>query len=334
MTGRLIRTSERSTFNKCRWAWSLSYQRRLRQRRPAPVLRFGTLVHEALADYYIPGRKRGPHPALNFLKAYDRNIAEMGEFAVRLTEDEEVKWEDARELGVEMLEDYVEEYGDDSDWEVVAAEQPFRAPVRHPVTGAVIFYYAGIVDVIMRQRSTGRIYVWDHKTTDSIERWMKTLGMNEQASSYWAHAVPWMKEQGIINPRVFNDMSGLMFNFLKRARRDDRPQNNLGQYLNQDGSVSKRQPKPRFHREPTYRSPQDRARQVERAIADFTEITMVENGELPNKKSPGPFTCGMCGWLDVCEMHETGADYMTLLEGITEDWDPYEEHEIKFAEQT
>jgi Zierdtviridae exonuclease len=331
---RLIRTSERSTYRKCRWAWDLSYNHRLRQRRPSPVLRFGTLVHEALAEYYIPGKKRGPHPAKNFIRAYERNIAEMGEFRIKMTDEEDTKWEDAKEMGVEMLQDYVELYEGDQDWEVIASECPFEAPVYHPRTGVLLFYYAGIVDLIMRQRSTGRIFVWDHKTTDSIGRWLKTLGMNEQASAYWTHAVPWMRDQGIINSKVFDDMSGLYFNFLRRARRDTRPQNALGQYLNQDGSVSKKQPADRFHREPTYRSEGDRARQLQRSLDDYQEITMVQNGELPVVKSPGPFTCGMCGWLDVCELHETGADWQTLLAGITEEWDPYDEHEIRYDEQS
>lgn len=314
--------------------WDLSYNQRLRQRRPSPVLRFGTIVHEALAEYYIPGKKRGPHPAKNFLKAYARNIEELGDFRIKLTEEEESKWEDVRELGVELLEDYVEYYHGDQDWEVIAAECPFEAPVYHPKTGVLLFYYAGIVDLIMRQRSTGRIFVWDHKTTDSIERWLKTLGMNEQASAYWTHAVPWMRDQGLINARIFDDMSGLYFNFLRRARRDQRPQNALGQYLNKDGSVSKIQPAERFHREPTYRSQGDRERQMQRALDDYQEITMAENGELPIKKSPGPFTCGMCGWLDVCELHESGADWEILLQGITEEWNPYDEHEIRYDEQT
>jgi hypothetical protein len=237
-------------------------------------------------------------------------------------------------LGVELLDDYVEEYRGDPDWEVIAAECPFEAPVYHPRTGVLLFYYAGIVDLIMKQRSTGRIFVWDHKTTDSIGRWMKSLGMNEQSTAYWTHAVPWMRDQGIINAKVFDDMSGLYFNFLRRARRDDRPKNALGQYLNKDGTVSKKQPADRFARIPTYRSEHDREMHMARALEDFKEMEMVKNGELTVLKNPGPVTCGMCGWLDVCEMHETGADWKLLLDGITEEWDPYSEHEIRISEQT
>src|SRR5262245_57399938 len=176
---RLIRTSEQQSYNRCKWAWDLSYNQRLRQKRPGPVLRFGTLVHEALAEWYIPGRKRGEHPARAFVRVYDQHVAETGEFVIRGidSETDEKKWEDARELGVDMLTRYVDHFGHDEDWEVIATECPFQAPVLHPRTGRVLFEMVGTLDLIMRQVSTKRIFVWDHKTTDSISRWLKTLSM-------------------------------------------------------------------------------------------------------------------------------------------------------------
>jgi hypothetical protein len=292
------------------------------------------LIHLALHGYYKVGRKRGPHPAKLFIKAYEEECEELGEFVLRGldSENDEAKWEDAKELGVEMLEAYVELYGNDSDWEVLGTEQPFQYPVRHPQTGKVLFNYVGIIDLIMRQVSTGRIWIWDHKTTDSIARWLRTLPLNEQAGSYWAFGVPWMREQGIINPRILDDLSGMYFNFLRRARRDERPTNALGQFLNKDGTVSKRQPPQQFHREPTYRTDYDRDQVYRRALNDFREMEMVRKGRLANKKSPSIFNCPNCGWTDVCELHETGADWKLMLDATTETWEPYAEHEIRDAE--
>lgn len=328
---RLIRTSEQQSYNRCKWAWNLSYNQGLRQRRAGPVLRFGTLVHEALAAYYIPGRKRGEHPAKAFVKVYEKDVAEFGEFAIRGidSDDAVTKWEDARELGVDMLNAYVEEYKGDPDWEVVATEQPFQAPVYHPRSGRELFKMVGILDLIMRQRSTGRIWVWDHKTTDSISRWLKTLSLNPQASNYWTFGAPWMREQGIISPDVFDDLSGLMFNFLRRAMQDTRPRNALGQYLNQDQSVSKKQPPAYFHREPTYRSDYDKEQTRRRALNMHREMEMVKRGDLAVMKHPNTMICAQCGWYDVCELHEYGKDWELLLNSITEEWDPYEPHEIR-----
>lgn len=332
----LVRTSERSAFKRCRWAWDKSFNEGLRQKRDAPVLRFGTLVHEALAAYYVKGTKRGPHPAETFQAVYDREVAEIGEFGLYWDDysgswEPDEKWTDARELGTELLEMYVEKYGSDSDWEILCTEQAFQQPVRNPRTNRIMFYYVGIVDLIVRQISTGRIYIVDHKTTRAIN--VQALGLNEQAGSYWTFGVEWLLDQGYLNEKTFSDLSGLTFNFLRRTRRDTRPQDEEGHYLNLDGSVSKRQPSPIFHREPTWRSTHDRDQVRRRALNDFREMQMVESGDLAVTKNPGPFTCTGCGWLDVCELHETGADWRPMLAATTEEWSPYAEHEVRDSEQ-
>src|SRR5262245_40416623 len=114
MAIKLVRTSERTSFNRCRWAWDLSFNQTLRQRRDAPVLACGPLCHEALAAYYVKGRKRGPHPSKTFLKVYERDVREAGEFAVLAGYDEEgnpefsdEEWVDAKELGHDLLTAYV-----------------------------------------------------------------------------------------------------------------------------------------------------------------------------------------------------------------------------------
>lgn len=331
---RLVRTSERASFKKCRWAWNLSFNRRLRQKRDAPVLRFGSLVHLALAEWYIPGRKRGRNPVVAFEKAYARDIKEAGEFVVygesgNIEENEQ--WVNALELGQELLEMYLENYGHDRDWKVLATEQAFKIPVFHPKTGKVLFQYTGILDLIMEEISSERIWIWDHKTTGAIN--LKALGLNEQFGSYWAFGTEWIQKQGILTPKNFNDLSGLLVNYLRRARIDARPRNELGQSLNQDGSVSKRQQAAVFHREPTWRTMEDREQVRRRAMNDWREMEMVADGRLALNKTPSVFNCPSCPWLDACELHETGNDYERFIRSTTEEYRPYEAQEIADAEK-
>lgn len=332
---KLVRTSERSAFKKCRWMWDLSYNQGLRQRRDAPVLRFGSIVHEALAEYYVPGRKRKPKvlvPA--FKRAYEQDVRAAGEFVV-YGEDGDIlegeKWQNARDMGVEMLEMYIERYGDDKDWTVLCTEQAFRVPVRHPKTGKVLFKYAGILDLVMKQHSTGRIWIWDHKTTVAVN--LRALGLNEQFGSYWTFGTEWIRKQGLLETSELNDLSGLMVNYLRRARRDVRPSNELGQSLNKDGSVSKVQQAAIFHREPTFRTEHDRQNVRIRALNDNREMEMVKAGNLAADKSPSIFNCPSCQWLDACELHETGGDFQRFIDATTEKYDPYSQHEIEDAEK-
>jgi hypothetical protein len=330
----LVRTSERGAFNRCRWAWDMSYNQRLRQRRDRPVLRFGTLIHKALADYYVIGRRRGADPIKSFVKHYEADVKEAGEFMLMVADEYEdpegTEWEDAKDLGIVMLERYLAKYKGDPGWEVLATEQPFQVLVKNPRTGKPMFYYVGILDLVMREISTGRVWIWDHKTCGSID--LTALGLNEQFGSYWAFGTEWLRDKNIIRPDYFNDLSGLMVNFLRRGKRDDRPQNEDGLYLNKDGSVSKRQPRPFFHREPTFRTEHDREQVRRRAMNDFREMEMARRGDLPINKRPGMFKCRGCSWLDACELHETGADWERFVVGTTEEYDPYSEHEIRDAE--
>jgi hypothetical protein len=293
------------------------------------------LIHEALAEYYVIGKKRKPKvlvPA--FRAAYERDITAAGEFVVYGEDgdpDADEKWINALDLGVEMLEMYIERYGDDKGWEVLATEQPFRVPVYNPRNGRYLFTYAGILDLIMREIPKDRIWIWDHKTTGSIN--LRALGLNEQFGSYWTFGTEWIKEQGLLKDKDFQDLSGLMVNYLRRARRDDRPRDAEGHALNKDGSVSKRQQAAVFHREPTFRSLDDRERVRRRAMNDNREMQMVRAGTLPADKSPSIFNCPSCPWLDACELHETGADWERFVEATTEKYDPYSQHEIESAEK-
>lgn len=327
----LVRTSERSAFNRCRWAWDMSYNNRLRQRRDRPVLRFGTLIHRALADYYVIGRRRGADPVKSFLKYYEEDVKRAGEFMVLVGDEYEdpegTEWVDTKDLGVVMMERYLDRYHGDPDWEVLATEQPFQVLVKNPRTGKPMFYYVGILDLIVRQISTGRVWIWDHKTTGAID--LHALGLNEQFGSYWCFGTEWLKTKNIIKPTHFNDLSGLMVNFLRRGKRDDRPTNDDGLYLNQDGSVSKRQPRPFFHREPTFRTEYDREQVRLRALNDFREMEMARRGDLPINKKPSIWHCKGCTWLDACELHETGSDWVPFVNATTEEWDPYEQQEIR-----
>jgi hypothetical protein len=286
--------------------------------------------------YYVKGRKRGMHPAKAFTKVYDADIKIAGEFAVfaetgDVLEGEE--WVDARQLGIDMMEMYVEEYRGDRDWEVLATEQPFQVPVYNPRNGKYLFTYAGILDVIMKQRSTSRIFIWDHKTCRAITDVLYGMPLNDQFGSYWTFGSEWLRTQGILRQSQFKDLSGLLVNIIRRAKRDDRDQDENGHYLNKDGSVSKRQPAQIFHREPTYRSEHDKQEVLRRALNDHREMEMVRRGELPADKSPSLWHCKGCAWLDICELHETGSDWKPMLSSTTEEWDPYAQHEIEYDEK-
>jgi hypothetical protein len=315
----------------------LTYNRDLKPLTDAPALRFGSLCHKALAGWYIPGTKRGVHPAKGFAEAYDAEIAANEEtFGFRAGDDE--KWENARALGIAMMTNYVEEYGTDPDWEVIATEMPFEVLVEHEVRikewphsrVEPWFMYVGIIDGCWRHRPTKEIWIPDHKSTKGIgDSKLKYLQVDDQAGMYWSYGVQFLRDQGILKPK--QQLAGMLYNFLRKAMPDERPSKIVGghrRYLNKDGSVSLKQPSPYFLRQPIFRDEFDREEAKRRAAVDMTRIQLVRDGTLEMSKNPGMFTCPTCSMRDACELHETGHDWEGFLAQTSKAWDPYAEHEI------
>lgn len=309
----LLSTSERTCFVRCRAKWNWHYNEGWSADLAKPALRFGDLIHQSLAVYYKPGKTRGVHPATTFKKLYRIECAKDKKFGIR---DESGEWADAGEMGVEVLTHYVDHYGKDLGIEIVAPEMPFK--VKLIDVGGKPFYYVGRFDAVYRSIESGEYGLLEHKTAGTIS--IAHLEMDEQASSYWAFAPLRLRELGLLNE--LGDLDLVLYNFLRKAKKDPRPQNAEGLYLNKptkefpEGAVSKVQPPPYFHREPVFRDEFDRKRVLLRIRQQAWEMRMVREGKLPIYKSPMTMfgsNCGDCEFADVCELHETGSDYKSVL---------------------
>lgn len=323
-----LRTSERSTFKRCRWQWDRNYNDRLKPIKEAPALRFGTLIHKALELRYPKGIRRGPKPAETFEKLFYEDLKyeqeQWGTFA-----DEE--WTDALELGVNMMENFIEEYGRDEDWKVIESEMTFTVPVLDPETGKPLFNYVGTMDGVWQNRMDGGIRIQDWKTTANDPTKVAHLILDDQASAYWTWGVDWLISQKILKPKQQALLDGMLYTYMRKGKRDERPRNAEGHCLNKDGTVSKKQPAPLFHRELVYRSEHEREEARRRVIAEFKEMQMVRSGELDAYKTPGsgPMShCNFCPYRDLCELHEMGSDWEGLSKATMTTWDPYADHEV------
>lgn len=300
------------------WAWQEGYRPKV----SGPALRFGTLVHKALELRYPPGIKRGPHPALSFEQLYEEELKEAMAFGFR---DEDGEWNDAGTLGVAMLNAFVDEYGEDDEWRVLSSEQMFEVKLSNDANGGHPLYYVGTLDGVWRHRVSKHIILKEWKTTDQF--WFKFLPLDEQAGSYWAFAPPWLRKHKIL--KAEEKLKGILYTFLRKSMPDERPRDSLGQSLNKDGSVSKRQPAPLFHRELVFRDEYDRRMIRARTLAQAGEMEQIRRGRMSVYKTPGRFTCAGCQFIGPCELHETGADYKPLLRSHYEVYNPYGAHEVR-----
>ena len=372
-----LRTSERSSFTTCRQRWQWSYVDRLRPRtETGGALWFGDLVHQALAAYYIPGRKRGPHPAGTFEQLYHKSVEKALGDGFNVWADDE--WKDALELGMGMLHGYVDKWAArDEQYEVIASEVQFRFPVRRARGEPILFYYVGTIDGVWKDRTKSkRPYLFaEHKTASAIS--VDGLALDEQAGSYWTYGPAALKRMGILTENLSEEIECVMYNFLRKAIPDPAAVfNDQGHKLNKPrkdalrdycavnglplakwngatvdelieligrekayracGEVSKVQQSALFQREPIYRSRVDRERVHQRVIAQWDEMQECLRDPTRIYKIPGPWYnphCRGCTFRDMCELHETGNDWIAMKEATMEVWNPYEQHEIEHDER-
>lgn len=331
----LLRQSERGAFKRCNWAWYQGYVKKLKPmvETNKTAAEFGTLIHVALAEYYIPGTVRGPHPADTFDKLAKDQVAAVR--TVEYTNDENVaKWEDFHDLGINLMEEYVNYYRGDAHWDVLDAERRFDVvipDVRHqPLISEKgkrgyrpIVTLVGTFDLCYRDLNDEQVKMCDHKTATTLQTHHLTL--DEQASTYIAVATTALRHQGLIGPK--ESVTGMEYNFIRKGAIDDRPTDENGMRLNKNGTVSKRQPSPLFLRHFVARTAKERQRQIVRISEEARVMQMVRDGSLPLLKTPQR-DCNWCSFFDICEIDETGdkdsLDY--FIESTMKQHDPYHDH--------
>lgn len=327
------------------------------------ALTFGTMVHGALAEYYIPGRKRGRHPAEAFIEIYDTDADEHGGKGFDQWDDDGNKI-DARELGWAMLSAYIERWGDDSNYEVLMPEMAFQIDV-YDKQGRYLCTLVGTVDGPMRNRKTGRIELFEHKTAKSISEVRLNSGYGEQGLTYWWALNLWLQHIGELKEGELVD--SVRYNFLRKGFPDERPRNAQGHYLNQPkkddliaalaskdiylpgrptmdvltsacaevgldagqlGQVSAKQPTPLFVRQELVLGVNELMQFQKRLRSQAWEMQQVREGKIPIYKNPTKDCDWDCPFKFACELHEMGGDYETVLEFEFKEWEPYEVHEL------
>lgn len=324
MTGEvMLRTSERKSFRACPQAWWWRYRENLVPvGRPAAPLWFGTGVHYALAEWYKPGLRRGVRPATTFARWLDAERIEDEPIVAGQDATGQSVYEDARILGVHMLKNYVDLYQKDQDKETLAIEQPFQVDITDE-RGRYLVTLVGTFDGVYYDNIDGQIYLWEHKTANKIGT--AFLALDDQAGSYFAVASTVLRANGMLSKD--ERINGILYNYLRKAKPDDRPQNELGHYLNKNGSVSLRQPKSAFHREVIERNEGEVQSQLRRVADDARWMRAVETGRAPLIKNTN-FNCPYCPFFDMCILDEKGNQraVKTLKKTAYIQIDPYVDH--------
>jgi hypothetical protein len=227
----MLRTSERKAFKRCPQQWWWAYREGLvPKRRKSGALWFGTGIHLALEHWYVPGKQRGVDPRETWAKFVGEQIehVKVEMLSGDAKEGSDVVWMEAGELGEAILANYLKEFGNDEQWEVISPEKTFKVTVPKPGTQTPLVKYVGTFDLVARDLDTGQILLWDHKTAKAIQ--LGHLPLDDQAGSYWAVASHVLRQEGILKPT--ESIQGILYNFIMKSPPDDRDEDELGRKRN------------------------------------------------------------------------------------------------------
>lgn len=341
-----------------KWEWG--YNLRHSTPQPKGALTFGTMCHSALELWYPPGRERGIHPAETFARIYDEQPDVFSQW------DEEGNRVPARDLGIAMMNGYVEQYGEDKTIEILQPEIPMQIDILDR-NGKYLCTFVCKGDAAYRDLRTGRVGFLEHKTAKAVpEEVFVNTGYGDAALAYYWAAELWFKEQGWLEAGEHVDH--VRFNWLKKALPDSRPRNESGHYLNkpgkdalaaaceaaglptkgtiaalserlvacgytefdieQLGEVSKVQTGSLFSRFQMDFGPGQLARINERLRHEAYMMAQARAGKIPILKNPTKDCAWKCEFKNACELHEMGGDWESVLELEMVPWDPYSDHEM------
>lgn len=358
-----IRNSERGTLDRCPQQWWWGWREGLRAKETARPLWFGTAIHEGLAEWYQPGKKRSKDYIDKFRESADMEAEYIRTEVGGMDEDE---WVDARTLGETMLRGYVETYGKDPNWNVIATEQEFEVRIPAPFLKAGYFILNGTVDgVYVDEGDRNKPKLMEHKTAASIS--VAHLPMDNQAGTYWMVAHTVGRSQGWLGPK--QNIGEITYNFLRKAMPTTKQRDAQGYVLNKPtkdhfiaalngvvewettrtgtvkyptiavmeematehgitvlGDRSKVQPPPLFERHPVKKTPHMRKMQLSRMVSEVERMQMYVDGRLEITKAPSRDHCGWCPFREMCELHEHGSDWVEFRDALFRSTDPYEDH--------
>jgi hypothetical protein len=332
----LVRGSEITSFKRCPQAWYWGWELGLSPRQEKQdALWVGTGVHLAMAEWYVPGTVRGTHPRDTWEKYAQGCRAQMATEAFSVASgDFERQWEDTYDLIGNLMDEYVIHWGEDEQWDVLAPEQRFAVDIPRfvrdeagkwvPESADAFVKFIGTYDLPIRDLSDGRIKIVDHKTAKAITT--NHLGMDPQANGYCAVGTHTLRELGKIEPNEV--VAGMLYNFIRKGKPDERPKDAEGYALNQNGTRSKTQPSPLFERHFIQRNTFERNGQIVRISQDAERMQRARDEIAAGVPPMKAFSreCTWCSFFEMCELDNSGGDVEYYQESVFTARDMYADH--------
>lgn len=319
----LIRNGERVDYKRCMKKWYWRWRMGLVPKAASfGALELGTWVHAALGGWYGEGYARNGNLPDHFLSAAEASISDAAKAQAPSYVLERA--EELAALGEAMMQAYERHYGKDRDVFVLAVEVPLEFTMSD-YGGKLVATHRLKPDMVYADRSKA-VRLMENKTAATIRT--GHLALDDQARPYGAMAERSLKQAGVIGAK--ESVSGITYNFMRKALPDERPTNAKGLYLNKNGTVSKKQPPALFLRHPVPMTKPAKLIALQRIRDEAVEITslarLLRNGHAdPMRLTKTPHTSceKFCNYFTMCVAEEQGTDITVMRRSMFVQQDPY-----------
>lgn len=161
-----FRGSEVQDYLRCKKRYDYRWIQNLEPKQANEKLTIGSAIHKFLELWHMEYREE------EAMEATFQYMLEKSEGIDHTT------YEDMLILVKQVCRNYVETYGHDSNWTVLATEKQFSIPLDDGTN------YIGTIDMIVEDED-GFVWFVDHKTTIAIDIFDKNSDMDRQISRYW-----------------------------------------------------------------------------------------------------------------------------------------------------
>ena len=335
MSTKAVHISDIRSFRSCRrrWDWTSGLRGNLESIAPYPPFFTGRAVHSALEMYY-QDKDTFEVTLQEYFKREEENLAKLG--ALWPQEVEQIAEQ------IDLIQGIMEHYTiwqsrdttkfSDRNLEFVDMEIDFEVPLFIEQQGNPVMF-AGRMDGLVKHTPTGEYWIWEAKTTRSIQELLNSLANDEQSGMYlWAarHLYPDLPIKGVLynimrkkaamTPKMLNngglsksvsiDTTSYYFRHCVKQifgwELDETVEEEYGDFL-QD--LEKNDTK-FFMRYPVYRS-QTELDNLVRGIRDTAKEML--DPKIAVYPCPSWNTCNFCSFRSPCITMNAGGNYESLL---------------------
>lgn len=344
-----VHISDIRTFRTCRrkWGWASPLKANLEPAIPYVPFFTGRAFHAALEYYY---RDHTPFDETldKYLTSEEANMAEIGEM-----------WPSEKEAfdeQIELIRSIIQHYSVwqaqdtktycDNNLEFISLEQEFNIPlpipkgVIHPTLGIPSnghwhphIHLGGRFDGVMRHIPSNTYWLWETKTTRSIQELTTSLANDEQCGVYMyaaskmlnvpikgvlynmvrkkAPSLPSVLKNGSLSKAVSVDTTHFMYQEEVKAMFPDFSDETIEDEYGQILETLRENEFKFFMRYPVYRS----AYELEMLMANVYHTAMeMVNPNTVLYPAPSWLNCNFCSFKSACLTMNAGGNYEVLLE--------------------